>query len=116
RAAEPETHFGRRQRDFDTTLELFHEAIELLNAFARDDHVGHAVGAVGLRHRYTGQPVTVSRRGPHLVVDHVEEDAHQIIARFLGRDGETRLLDDLAEGRRRQLEASGKLTLGDYGE
>ena len=62
------------------------------------------------------EAVAVGRRGAHLVVDDVEEDAHQIIARLLARDGEARLLDDLAKRRGGQLEAGRQLALGDHRE
>ena len=51
-----------------------------------------------------------------LVVDDVQEDAHQIIARLFARDGEARLVDDLAKRRRRKLEARRKLAFGNHRE
>ena len=116
RAAEAEADLGRRQRDFDRALELLEQAVELGDRFARHDHVGHALGAVGRGDRDPREAVAVGRRRAQLVVDDVEEDAHQIIARLLGRDREARLLDDLAERRCGQLEARRQLALGDHRE
>ena len=116
RAAEAEADLGRRQRDLDRPLELLEQPVELGDRFARDDHVGHAVGAVGLGDGDPGQPVAVGRGGAQLVVDDVEEDPHQIIARLLAGDGEARLLDDLAKRRGGKLEAGRKLALGDHRE
>ncbi len=46
----------------------------------------------------------------------MQEDAVQIIARFLGRDRKARLVDDLLERLGGQLEAGRQLALGNHGE
>ena len=60
--------------------------------------------------------MAVGRGGAHLVVDDVEEDAHQIIARLFAGDGEAGLLDNLAESRRGQLEAGRQIAFGNHRE
>ena len=60
--------------------------------------------------------MAVGRRRLQLVVGDVEEDAHQIIAGFLARDGEAGLVDDLAQRRGGKLEAGRQLALGDHRE
>ena len=47
------------------------------------------------------------RGSPHLIIDEVKEDAHQIITGFLARDREPGLLDDLAERGRRSSKRVG---------
>ena len=116
RAAEAEADLGRRQRDLDRSLELLEQPVELVHGFARNDHVGHALGAVGPRHGDPGEAVAVGRGRAQLIVDDVEEDAHQIITRLLARDGEAGLLDDLAQRRGGELEPGRQLALGDHRE
>ena len=50
------------------------------------------------------------------IVADVQEDAVQIITRFLGRDREARLVDDLLERLCRQLEVGRQFALGDHRE
>src|SRR5512139_1489209 len=57
------------------------------------------------------------RRGClQLLVGDMEENPHQIITRFLARDGEARLVDELAKRLGRKLEAGRELALGDHRE
>ena len=104
--------------DLDRAVDLVEQLAQFGDAFARDDHVGHALGAVGAGHGDAGEAVAVGRGGlsTGCVVGDVEEDAVQIIARFFGRDGEAGLVDDLAERRGGQLEAGRQLALGDHRE
>ena len=115
----PKRIFDSDRRDLDGAVDLVEQLAQLRDAFARDDHARHALRAVGPRHRDPRQPVAVGRRRLQhrlRLVGDVQVDAVQIVTRLLGRDGEAGLVDDLAQGRGRQLEAGRQLALGDHRE
>ena len=115
RLAQIETDLGRRQRHADRSVNLVKQLPQFRDAFARHDHVGHALRAVGPGNGIARQPVAVGRRRlqhRQRIVRHMQEDAVEVIARFLGGNREACLVDDLFERVRRKLEADGKLALG----
>jgi hypothetical protein len=60
--------------------------------------------------------VSVGRGRFQRIVRDMQKDAHQIVARLFGRNREASLVDDLAKGRGRKLEAGGKIALRNYRE
>ncbi len=104
-AAEREADLARAEVDLDVGVERFLEQLpELADGLPRNDHVGHPLGALGTRDGEAREPVAVGRSGLEhrlVVIGNVQEDAVQVVAGFLGRDRETRAVDQLGERTRR---------------
>ena len=92
--------FAEDSADFDLALGGLDELDELEHGLARHDDAGHALGPVRQCELGAGQPMPVGRDGAqHGVPDRhlMQIDAVQVVARFFGRDGEARLLDQPLE-------------------
>ena len=112
--AEHEPYLGCRQRNLDRPVNFVEEFAQFGDAFARHDDVGHPVGTVGFGNGHACQAVTVGRCGLQRIIGNVQEDAVQVITRFLGRNRKARLVDDLAQRRGGQFELRRQLAFGNH--
>ena len=97
------------------------ELDDLGHGLARNDHAGHALGAVRRRDLDAGEAVAVGGDGAHARCEppasmRVEIDAVEVVARLLGRDRELRLLDQALEIGGRQREAMRQVAGGEIRE
>ena len=116
-AAERKAHFAGRQIDQHVgTGRFFEQFAQLVDAFARNDHVGHAIGAIGLGNREARQPVAVSGSSAQLIIGYVQENTIEVIARFFGADRKFGAIDHLREQRCAQFKAGRQITLDDHRE
>lgn len=118
--AEGEADLAGGQVDLDCAIQRFVEQLaQFRHRLARDDDVRHPFGPVGARQGEAGEPVPVGRRRLEdrlILVRDVEEDAVEVIARFLGRDGEPGAVDQFGDGARGQFETRRQIALDDHRE
>ena len=118
--ADGEADLARRQFDADLGLGVLDQLLHFADRLARHDDAGHADGARWRRDLDAGEPVAVGRdRAQHgVAVDlgDVHEHAVEIVAGFLVRDGELRLVDQPLQVGRPMREAWRQLAGGEIGE
>ena len=87
--------------DLDVAGHLVQQFAQLVDGLARDDDAGHRGGAVRQRLLHPGEAMAVGGdRAQHLgalAFGDVQIDAVEVVAGFLGADGEPRAVDQAAQ-------------------
>ena len=118
--AKSEADFAGRKINLDIAVHrLVQQFAQLSHGFARDNDIGHAFCAIGPVNRKASKAVAIGRCGFQdglIIIGNMQENAIEVIARFLGRDGKPRAVDQFGQKLCRQLETGGQIALYDHGK
>ncbi len=118
--AHGEADLARRQVDQHVTIErFFKQFAQFTHGFARHDHIGHPGGAFGPRQGEARKPVAIGGGGfqqRFVFIGHVQENAVEVIARFLGRNREAGAVDQFRQHARGQFKTGRQVAFDDHRE